>query len=197
MEKSGPITGVLLAAGKSRRFGSNKLLERLPGGITIGLMAARNLTGSVDELLVVVKDRKDPTSRMFLDEGYKVVVAENAKLGMGNSLKSGVRHSSDSYGWMIALADMPFISTETIHSLSLELLKDAKLCAPVFQGVRGHPVCFSRALIKQLLAVDDSDGAANLVSKYRDELVEVQTNDRGVLHDIDVPDDLIGSVELL
>ena len=124
-------------------------------------------------------------------------MAENAELGMGNSLKSGVRHSSDSYGWMIALADMPFISTETIHSLSLELLKDAKLCAPVFQGVRGHPVCFSRALIKQLLAVDDSDGAANLVSKYRDELVEVQTNDRGVLHDIDVPDDLIGSAELL
>ena len=114
---NGQITGILLAAGRSTRFGSNKLIKKLQSGNSIGLESAENLSASVDNLIIVVNSLKDETSEMFLENGFKVLAAENANLGMGNSLKSGIEISTDSLGWIVGLADMPFIKLNTIYMI--------------------------------------------------------------------------------
>ena len=80
------IISIGIMVGISIGFGSNKLVEQLPNGDNLGLVAARNLDESVDKLIVVVKNQKDPTTTMFLENGYQVVIADNSDLGMGNSL---------------------------------------------------------------------------------------------------------------
>ena len=90
---NGQITGILLAAGRSTRFGSNKLVKKLQSGNPIGLESAETLSASVDNLIIVVNNLKDETSAMFLEKGFRVLAAENANLGMGNSLKSGIKIS--------------------------------------------------------------------------------------------------------
>ncbi len=187
---NGQITGVLLAAGRSTRFGSNKLLKKLQSGNPIGLESAETLGESVDNLIVIVNSLKDETSAMFLEKGFRVLAAENANLGMGNSLKSGIKISLDSLGWIVSLADMPFINPSTIYRVKEKILEGAKICAPFLDGVRGHPVGFNSSLKNELLNLDDSSGAAHLLAKYRSEIVALSTDDEGVVHDIDVPEDL-------
>ena len=187
---NGQITGILLAAGRSTRFGSNKLIEKLQSGNPIGLESAEILSASVDNLIIIVNSLKDETSEMFLEKGFRVLAAENANLGMGNSLKSGIKISLDSLGWIVSLADMPFIKTNTIYRLKEKILEGAKICAPFLDGVRGHPVGFNRSLKNELLNLDDSNGAAHLLAKYQSEIVALSTDDGGVVHDIDEPEDL-------
>ena len=187
---NGQITGILLAAGRSTRFGSNKLVKKLQSGNSIGLESAETLSASVDNLIIVVNNLKDETSAMFLEKGFRVLAAENANLGMGNSLKSGIKISLDSLGWIVSLADMPFIKLNTIDRLKEKILEGAKICAPFLAGVRGHPVGFNSSLKNELLNLDDSNGAASLFVKYHSEIVALSTTDEGVLHDIDVPEDL-------
>ena len=184
------ITGILLAAGRSTRFGSNKLIKKLQSGNSIGLESAETLSASVDNLIIVVNSLKDETSEMFLEKGFRVLAAENANLGMGNSLKSGIEISIDSLGWIVGLADMPFIKLNTIYMIKEKVLEGAKICAPFLNGVRGHPVGFNRSLKNELLNLDDSNGAARLLSNHYSEIVALSTTDEGVVHDIDVPEDL-------
>ena len=49
---------------------------------------------------------------------------------------------------------------------------------------------FNSSLKNELLNLDDSNGAAHLLAKYHSEIVVLSTNDAGVVHDIDVPEDL-------
>ena len=151
---NGQITGILLAAGRSTRFGSNKLVKKLQSGNPIGLESAETLSASVDNLIIVVNNLKDETSAMFLEKGFRVLAAENANLGMGNSLKSGIKISPDSLGWIVSLADMPFIKLNTIDRLKEKILEGAKICAPFLAGVRGHPVGFNSSLKNELLKIE-------------------------------------------
>src|SRR5579863_8356738 len=108
------IRGILLAAGYSRRFGSNKLLRALPAGsrnagMPIGLAAARHLLDALPDSIAVVRPRAQKLSKLLRDAGCDAVVCRNAGEGMGTTLAAGVRASADAHGWVVALADMPFI----------------------------------------------------------------------------------------
>ncbi|MGH8772938.1 MAG: NTP transferase domain-containing protein, partial [Burkholderiales bacterium] len=53
------IAGVLLAAGASSRFGSNKLLHPLPDGTPIAVAAGRNLKRAVEDAFAVVRSHDE------------------------------------------------------------------------------------------------------------------------------------------
>src|SRR5258706_4362094 len=143
------IRGILLAAGYSKRFGSNKLLQTLPAGTPeagtpIGLAAARHLLEALPESIAVVRPRAQKLAKLLGDAGCNTVVCKNASEGMGTSLAAGVRATADADGWIVALADMPFIRPETIRIVTKALQEGAAIAAPSFHGVRGHPVGFAR-----------------------------------------------------
>jgi len=50
----GPLVGLLLAAGSSRRFGADKLTQPLPEGDWLAVRACRNLLAGIDRVLAVV-----------------------------------------------------------------------------------------------------------------------------------------------
>ena len=184
------ITGILLAAGRSSRFGSNKLLARLPEGERIGIVAAGKLARVVDKLLIIINQKEDLTDKMFVERGYETIEAKNAFLGMGNSLKSGILRSRDSFGWIIGLADMPYMGNVVFDLVAKELCRGSKLVAPSYKGIRGHPVGFGSKLFRELASLKESEGAASVFRKYHSEVVQIATQDKGILQDVDYPTDI-------
>jgi molybdenum cofactor cytidylyltransferase len=189
------IRGILLAAGYSKRFGSNKLLQALPAGspeagTPMGLAAAKHLLDALPESIAVVRPRAQKLARILRDAGCNTVVCKNAGEGMGTSLAAGVRATSDANGWIVGLADMPFIRPETIRTVAKALQEGASIAAPSFQGKRGHPVGFARRFYEELSSLRGDDGARQFLKQHPELVKLVEVDDPGVVRDIDKPSDL-------
>src|SRR5712671_6591292 len=133
------IRGILLAAGSAKRFGPNKLLHALPpgtpdAGVPVGLAAARHLLDALPESIAVVRPRAQKLGKLLRDAGCNTVVCKNAGEGMGTSLAAGVRAAADAHGWVVALADMPFLRSETVRTVARAISEGAAIAAPVYRG---------------------------------------------------------------
>ena len=184
------ITAILLAAGAGSRFGGDKLLHPLPDGVAIAAHAARNLNAAGLSVVAVVKPGDFPLADMLEQEGCYVTFCREAARGMGVSLAHGVAGSRGADGWVIALADMPSIKSATIAMIARELKAGRELVAPSYQGERGHPVGFGKRFGPQLLALTGDTGARDVVARSSRELILLECDDAGVLHDIDRREDL-------
>lgn len=187
---TGAIVGILLAAGAARRFGSDKLIFPLAGGRSMALVAASNLRPACDRLVVVLRSADHPLAALLDAEGAELVIAADADGGMGHSLAAAVRATPEAAGWVVALADMPFIRSASHAAVAAALRAGASLAATEFQGRRGHPVGFSRQWLAPLSALAGDQGGRDILREHRQQLVSCAVDDAGVLTDIDRPDDL-------
>jgi molybdenum cofactor cytidylyltransferase len=182
-------TAILLAAGSGTRFGSQKLLARLPEGKRIVEASARRLLAQY-ERVVAVTGEDDEVRACLAEAGCDVVVNPHATEGMGTSLACGVAHARDSASWLIALADMPFVRQETLAGIQAAGQIDTHIVVPQFNQLRGHPVRFPAAVAEDLLALKGDRGARALFERRASRLLVWETDDSGVLADIDTLDDL-------
>lgn len=189
-----PIAGVLLAAGRAERFGGAKLRIALrdgpDAGLAIGVAACRHLAAAVDDLIAVVRVGDDALAAAFASERARIVVARRADEGMGVSLAEGVAAAPDASGYVVALADMPWIETSTISRVVQALAQGAAIVAPVYRGERGHPVGFASRYRAELLALRGDEGARAILAAHRSALTLIEVEDPGVVQDIDRPGDL-------
>ena len=188
---SGPV-GLLLAAGRGTRFGSDKLLHPLADGTPLAVAAARTLRAACPRCIAVLRPEQTVLAGRLGAEGLETVFASAAVAGMGYSLAAGVAASPDAPGWLIALADMPFLRVETICAVAAAMADGASLAAPVLNGRRGHPVGFATRWRDELLGLTGDEGARALLARHRERIVPIATDDAGVLRDVDVPGDLGG-----
>lgn len=185
------LTGVLLAAGSGRRFGLAKLMHPLTDGVLLGIASARVLISVVPRAIAVVRPDDLELAQAFRELGYRVVENPLHHAGMGESLGLAVRTSADAGGWLVALADMPWISAATIELLVERMGQGASMIAPAYAGRRGHPVGFAAQWGAQLAELSGDQGARRLLSENSHQLELMPTDDPGVLQDIDHPSDLL------
>ena len=185
------IVGVLLAAGSGSRFGGDKLVAPLPGGTPVGVRAARTLRGAVDRGVAVVRPDDLLLARQLEQEGFDVAPFAGAEAGMGASLAFGVRSSSDASGWLVALADMPFVLPATVKTVSGRIREGAWIAAPSYRGRRGHPVGFSRLLYPDLIGLHGDAGARPVLAVHSGRVETIECDDPGVLSDVDTVSDLV------
>ncbi len=185
------VVAILLAAGSATRFGSDKLLHALPHDVPIAIQAARHLRAVFEKnVFVVVRPEATQISELFRKEGCEVVVCERAAEGMGASLACGVRAAGDAEGYLVALADMPFIRASSIAAVRDALAGGAPLAAPYFRARRGHPVGISARFRAALEELQGDEGARKILSAEGSNIVKVPVGDPGVIRDIDTPGDL-------
>ena len=184
------IVGLLLAAGSARRFGSDKLVHSLVHGVSIAVQAARHLRGEISDVFAVVKPGSGALQALLAAEGCKVTVCERAEEGMGASLACAARAAGEVDGYLIALADMPFVRRSSIAAIRDALAAGAPLAAPYFRARRGHPVGLTGSFREELIQLKGDEGAKKILERNAGKLVKIPIGDPGVLRDIDTPDDL-------
>jgi molybdenum cofactor cytidylyltransferase len=185
---SRPIVGILLAAGSARRFGGEKLAARLGDATPLGVAALASLVPAVDAVVAVVRPGDAALAGALSARGARISACPEADEGMGASLAWGVRAAPVAAGWVIALADMPWVQPQTVAAVVAALRSGAAIAAPEYRGQRGHPVGFAAVHYPQLAALSGDEGAKRLLAAGPVSLVA--TEDPGVLRDVDTPADL-------
>ena len=188
------IVGILLAAGQSKRFGSNKLLQTLPDSKeTIAYQSASNLLRVLPNSIAIVNDN-EMLKQELTRTGIKVVENNNATKGMSSSIACAIQHSTNASGWVICLADMPYIS-EIIYQQVVDNLESGhKIVAPTFNQQQGHPVGFDSSFSDELLNLEGDRGAKNVIHDNLSCLHTFETDSNEILKDIDHPDDLNATI---
>jgi len=187
------VVGLLLAAGRGTRFSHDgqhdKLLSSLPDGVPVAVAAARPLVNALARVVAIVKPGDTARSALLQNAGCEVVFCDDAdaNAGMGRVLARGVRHTAQADGWIVALADMPMVRTETISRLAAALAHH-HCVAPVVRGQRGNPIAFGRQHGETLMHWQGEHGARTLLDTI--DVHRIDTDDEGVLIDIDTPADL-------
>lgn len=184
------LVPILLAAGTASRFGSDKLLHLLPHDVPIAAQSARHLKAAFrnQRIVAVVRPGSAALRKVLEAEDCDVVVCPGAAEGMGASLACAVQAAGPADGYLVALADMPFIRPSTIEAVRGAMEEGAPIAAPYFRARRGHPVGISGRFFAELSALTGDEGARRLLAGQ--EVRKVPVGDPGVLRDIDTPGDL-------
>ncbi|MGH1449362.1 MAG: nucleotidyltransferase family protein [Pseudomonadaceae bacterium] len=196
LHKPHSCVGLLLAAGYGRRYGSDKRKACLPAGTPLLLASLRAAEAVMDEVWVVLRP-EDDLEDLALAGHTRIVRCEHAHHGMGSSLACGVQaisQASDARALMLLLGDMPWIRPGTLETLLGRAAEDS-IVVPLAAGRRGHPVIFGRRFWPELMALEGDQGARSVLARYREAMIPVDTQDPGVLLDVDTPDALVTGVK--
>jgi molybdenum cofactor cytidylyltransferase len=158
--------------------------------MTVAGSSARNLLSVLPATIAVIPPGGNSSTLLQELAGCEITICPDAQNGLASSLVHALRHTSDkSAGWIIGLADMPFVQPESIAAIVQALNNGAGIAVPTYHGKRGNPVGFSRQYLSQLLALTGDQGARGLLKTFP--VTEVAVKDTGILKDIDVPQDLV------
>lgn len=185
-------SAIVLAAGKSSRMGiDNKLLLPFKDKTVLASVVEAVCSSPVEDVIVVT-GHQDRQIRDVL-ASYRVRIAYNPEFegGMSTSIRRGVLASSaDTYGFVICLGDMPFISDLTISRLVrlFDSEEQPSIAVTTVEGKRGHPVLFHCSYRDALMGLTGDVGAKSVVEANADRVVEVEVRDQHALADIDTWD---------
>jgi molybdenum cofactor cytidylyltransferase len=196
---------ILLAAGRGRRFGSDKRRHVLPEGDSLLARSVRLYSAAFPDAVVVLRpDDADPAELIAprsaplhgdrASVGPRFVRAADADLGMGHSLAAGARAAPDWTYLFVALADMAWVAPATLLQLrgtmerALVEGRADTIVQPVHAGMPGHPVGFAARYREELYELRGDEGARSVIRRHAARVERVEVADPGVLRDLDTPE---------
>lgn len=179
------VFGLVLAAGRSRRFNGDKRRALLPCGRSLLQASLDSARQAFPEVWVVLRADDDPQA-LGIPEDVRIVRCADADLGMGHSLACGVDALLPTRAEAVAvlLADMPWIQAETLQRLAA-MANAGRIALPVYQEQRGHPVIIGRRFWPELTRLQGDRGAKGVISANPTHVDALQTQDPGILRDAD------------
>jgi molybdenum cofactor cytidylyltransferase len=167
------VTGLLLAAGGSKRLGQPKQLLPYGGTTLLEHTLATARACSFDQLICVIGGAAEEI-RAQVDLGGAEVL-QNDDFGEGCSSSIALALSAvdaDSEVLVLLLGDQPGVTPATVDAL-LAGRGDAPLALCGYDNGRGHPFAFARNLFSELATLHGDKGVWKLQDRYEDVLVEV------------------------
>ena len=185
------LAAIILSAGASSRMGRPKALIPYREGTFL------------QHLLDVTRHPKIGVTRVVLGAGAEeirtaakldpsvVVINHEWEKGQLSSICAGVRSLADieTDGIVLCPVDHPLVSAALVGELIEQFYKSGKsIVLPIHNGRRGHPVIFSSALYGELLAAPAEKGARAVVWAHTADILEIPTDEEGILLNINKPD---------
>lgn len=192
------VSPLLLAAGRSQRFGTDKLIHPTTiDGQTQPLIVHTLQTWLkvFEELNVVIHKENNQLLEILKSESFSsqlnLIPVADKERSMSASLISGVSATDTASAWLIGLADMPFIPSYVLKASLNALDNGAKITLPIFEQKRGHPVGFHSDFLMQLQALTGDQGAKKIIQANPQSITYINSPSNGIWLDIDTPEDLV------
>ena len=163
------IGTIILAAGSSSRMSGSKQMLHVNGESLL-----RKCTRVVKNLekpaLVVLGHDFETHKAEISDMDMDITFNLDWQKGMGSSLKFGLNQLHHNYptlnGVLITVCDQPHLSTHTLINLIKVFDDEDSIVASYYNQTVGPPVIFGRNYFKELLKIEDHQGAKYLLNKY-------------------------------
>ena len=143
---------IILAGGKSSRFGKPKSIASIDGHYFLEMILKKlketNTLGSLSVPSSIVLVLEEGSKEMVISTiggiGCKIVFQADPESKQADSLRLGIRASKGFDYYLSYPIDFPLVRYETIRSLiEMAVLTNADLISPVCKGRKGHPFLLS------------------------------------------------------
>jgi molybdenum cofactor cytidylyltransferase len=184
------VAAIVLAAGQSRRMGSNKMMADIVGVPMISRAVDAALASKASPVVVVTGHEAERVRAALSDRNVTFAHNPHYAEGLSTSLRAGLDAlPADIDGAIIALGDMPSVTPAHLDRLIAAFDPDggAAICVPTFNGKRGNPVLWAKAYFPEMREVAGDVGARHLIGAHGEDIREVAMPDTGVLEDLDTP----------
>jgi molybdenum cofactor cytidylyltransferase len=191
VERTGPIAGVVLAAGTSTRMGRNKLFLELEGKPLVRHVVERASNAGFDPLIVVLGHEADLVQQALEGLSYRPVTNLEYERGVNSSLRAGIHAASETpaSAAVVMLADMPFVTTGMMATMMDKYRhSDVPLVISDYGGVNAPPMLYDRSLFGEL-AVSEGQGCGKHVVKRHRHAAASASWPVEALTDVDEPAD--------
>lgn len=198
-----PVFAIVLGAGQSSRFGSDKLLAPLRGrpmlAHVLDTVAASSGSGVLRAVFLVVREAHGPEAQLGQQVGAIVVEAARAAEGLALSLRAGLERVASTApatgaAALVFLGDQPAVRREVIDEVvrrwRITGVDAVRPRYAVHPDEPGHPVLLDQRLWAEVSRLEGDSGPGKLLSGRIVELVDVD----GRNPDVDTPADLAGSI---
>ena len=182
--------GIILAAGKSTRYGAPKQLLEWKGKSFVRCVAETALHSGLEPVVVVTGSFHAEIESSLKDLPVSIVHNLEFEQGQSTSVKAGLRALPESVGSAIfLLADQPQIPTEVVRALKEAHTRELQpILAPlVLEERRANPVLFDKAVFPDLMELTGDTGGRAMFDKHRVEYLP--WHDDILLLDVDKPED--------
>ena len=182
------ISGILLAAGLSSRFGRQKLLEPWRGEALVRRAARSFLGAGLAPVIAVVSGDRHLADALA---GLPVTIETNPQpeRGINTSIRIGIGALPRATpAALIGVADQPLLTAEAILKL-VQAFEPGKIVGPRYGDHGGNPVIFDRRFFPELMRLMEADrGGQVVVAAHPEAVIEVELP-VSMGTDIDSPDD--------
>jgi len=192
------LAAAILSAGESRRMGTPKALLPYRGSTFLQhlIEVTRHPRVGLTKIVLgagaqVIRDT------LHLDEA-SVVINEEWEKGQLSSIQAAVRSlaNAGTDGMILCPVDHPLVSANLVARLIEQFDSTGKLIVlPTYKGRRGHPLIFRASLYDELLQASATVGARQVVWAHRDEVLEVATDEEGIILNLNDPETLRKALE--
>lgn len=190
---------ILLAAGQSRRMGSeNKLLMQIKDKPVIRHVAEALVAADLGDIYVVTGHQAEAVRTALGDLELVFIDNPDYAAGQASSVARGIAALPEQVSdVLIALGDMPLISAELISALLRHHVNSShsdlpQITLPTYPSSqaadtvkRGNPVIWSRAFFAELAALTGDQGGRQILADYPAHIQHLHWPDAGVFADVD------------
>ena len=185
------ICAIVLAAGSSRRMGTQKLLLPFGGKSVIARVVEELLRSAVDRVCAVVGRERGRIVAELRARPVVTAINPHPEEGMLSSVRRGLRVLPASCkGVLVALGDQPSLRAELVNRMISAFRHTGKgIVVPAHEGKRGHPILFSNRYRDEILTRYEETGLRGLLRSHPDDIFELNVPNAAVLSDMDFPED--------
>lgn len=185
---------IILAAGKSTRFGENKLLQSYGRSTVIGCLIQKieELAQRESRIEQVILVTNETTLKGVNPCGKKIQVVLNPvpEEGISHSIFLGLEAAgeADVYGFLVA--DQLALSIDTIQAMieRYKVTEKGILCAKKGENL-GNPVFFHHQYVEELKKLQGDKGGKVILKKHLEDVTYFEIEDARELHDLDTKED--------
>ena len=182
------------AAGSASRFGGGKLAALVEGVPLLDRTIGALLDAGIGDVLVILPPQAPWTGEIHTLTDPRVRTTRNPdpSRGMFSSIQIGFQ-DFESGPVAVLPGDMPFVRAETVKTIVATAVRTGGIVSPRFQGRRGHPIVIPGDLRETILSAPADAMLNDVLRSHSARFVNIDVDDKGVLRDVDVKEDLMGS----